>query len=261
MSKFFTYLRTKTFRKNLIIAIVAIVAFVVIIFFSLGIYTRHGDGLPVPNLKGMSVEQAVQVLEEQGFRYQIDSVYQVDKAPGLVIEQDPDPNTNVKIRRTIYLTIITRQAPFVKFPDIEGRTFLEARATINNFGLKLGDTTYTSDVARDVVLDITFGGKPLRAGQEIPKGSRINLVLGDGLGASEVDIPNLMGLTLNETQFTLKGSSLALGSVSYQGVIIDTLNAKVIKQLPAISDTLNKVSIGTRIDVVLSNDPAPLEEQ
>ncbi|HEY1024030.1 MAG TPA: PASTA domain-containing protein [Sphingobacteriaceae bacterium] len=261
MSKFFTYLQTKTFRKNLIIAIVSVVAFVIVIFFSLGIYTRHGEGLPVPNLKGMSVENAIEVLDQQGFRYQIDSVYQVDKEPGLVIEQDPDPNTNVKIKRTIYLTIITRQAPFVKFPDIEGRTFLEARATLNNFGLKLGDTTYTSDVARDVVLEINFAGKALRAGQEIPKGSRINLVLGDGLGASEVDIPNLMGLTLNETQFTLKGSSLSLGAVSYQGMITDTLNAKVIRQLPAISDTLSKVSIGTRIDVVLSNDPPPAEEQ
>lgn len=261
MSKFFTYLRTKTFRKNLIIAIVSVVAFVIVIFFSLGIYTRHGEGLPVPNLKGMSVENAIEVLDQQGFRYQIDSIYQVDKEPGLVIEQDPDPNTNVKIKRTIYLTIITRQAPFVKFPDIEGRTFLEARATLNNFGLKLGDTTYTSDVARDVVLEINFAGKALHAGQEIPKGSRINLVLGDGLGASEVDIPNLMGLTLNETQFTLKGSSLSLGAVSYQGTITDTLNAKVIRQLPAISDTLSKVSIGTRIDVVLSNDPPPVEEQ
>lgn len=260
MSKFFTYLRTKTFRKNLIIAIVSLVAFLVILFFSLGIYTRHGDGLPVPNLKGMSVEEAIKALEEKGFRYQIDSVYQMDKEPGLVIEQDPDPNTNVKIKRTIYLTIITRQAPFVKFPEIEGKTFLEARAVLNNFGLKMGDTTYTSDVARDVVLDITLAGQPLKPGQEVPKGSRINLVLGDGLGASEVDIPNLMGLTLTETQFTLKGSSLTLGAVSYFGNVTDTLNAKVVKQLPAISDTLNKVSIGTRIDVVLSNDPPPVEQ-
>lgn len=259
MSKFFTYLRTKTFRKNVIIAIVSIIVFLTVIFFSLGLYTRHGEGLPVPNLKGMDVEEAVALLEKQGFRYQIDSVYQVDKAPGLVIEQDPDPNTNVKIRRTIYLTIITRMAPSVKFPDLEGKTFLEARAVINNYGLKLGDTTYISDVARDVVLDITYNGKKMRAGQEIPKGSRVNLVLGDGMGASEVDIPNLFGLTLNEALFTLKGSSLTLGTVSYEGDVTDSLNAKVIKQLPAISDTLNKVSIGTSIDVILSNQPAPVE--
>lgn len=259
MGKFFTYLRTKTFRKNLIIAIVSIVAFLLVIFFSLGIYTRHGEGLPVPDLKGLNVEEAISILEKQGLRYQIDSVYQADKAPGTVIEQDPDPHTNVKVKRTIYLTIITRSAPFIKFPEIEGRTFLEARSILNNFGLKLGDTTYTSDVARDVVLEVHAGGKRIRAGEELPKGSRINLVLADGMGASEVDIPNLISLTLNEALFALKGSSLSLGNVSYSGTITDSVNAKVIKQMPAISDSLSKVSIGSRIDVILSNDPAPPE--
>jgi eukaryotic-like serine/threonine-protein kinase len=259
MGKFFTYLQTSTFRKNLIIAILSVLAFLLVIFFSLGIYTRHGQGLPVPNLKGMNVEEAIRLLEDQGLRYQVDSVYQVDKAPGTVIEQDPDPNTNVKVRRTIYLTIITRSAPFIKFPEIEGKTFLEARAILNNFGLKLGDTSYVSDVARDVVLEVNTGGKKIRPGDDLPKGSRINLVLADGLGASEVDIPNLISLTLNEALFALKGSSLSLGSVSYYGTVTDSSNAKVIKQMPALSDTLNKVSIGTRIDVVLSNQPAPPE--
>jgi len=253
MSKFFTYLKTNTFRKNLIIAVISVFAFLLIVFYSLGLYTRHGEGIPVPNLKGMSIEEAVQALEAKGFRYQIDSVYVGDKPPGQVIEQDPDPNTNVKQNRTIYLTIITRLAPDVKFPDIEGKSFLEARSIINNFGLKLGDTTYVSDVARDVVLKFSANGRTLRVGQALPKGSRINLVLGDGMGASEVDLPNLLGFTLSEATFALKGSSLNLGMVSYEGTVTDTLNAKVIKQLPALSDSLSKVSIGTRVDLVLSN--------
>ena len=253
MSKFYSYLRTKTFRNNLIIAIASVVVFLALIFYSLNLYTRHGEGLPVPKLKGLSVENAIALLESKGLRYQIDSVYLNDKNPGEVVEQDPDPNTNVKQNRTIYLTIITRQAPNIKFPDIDGKTFLEARAILNNYGLKLGDTSYTSDVARDVVLKISFGGQPISANQQVPKGSKISLILGDGLGASEVDIPNLIGLNLNEARLSLLGSSLNLGNILYEGVLTDTLNATVIKQFPALSDSLNKVSIGTRVDVVLSN--------
>ncbi len=253
MSKFFTYLRTRTFRKNLIIAIISIIAFLLLVFYSLNLYTRHGEGLPVPKLKGLSIEKAIQILESQGLRYQIDSVYIMDKEPGLVVEQDPDPNTNVKNNRTIYLTIITRLAPHIAFPDINGKTFLEARAILNNYGLKVGDTTYVSDVARDIVLKTTLGGQAMVTGQQLPKGSRINLVLGDGQGASEVDIPNLLGLDLNEARLSLLGSSLTLGHVSYEGTLSDTLSAKVIKQFPAISDSLKKVSIGTHIDVTLSN--------
>ena len=254
MSKFFTYLGTRTFRKNLIIAVVSVLTLLLIIFYSLNFYTRHGEGLPVPKLKGLAVENAIELLESKGFRYQIDSVYLIDKEPGMVVEQDPDPNTNVKINRTIYLTIITRLAPNINFPDINGKTFLEVRSILNNFGIKLGDTTYTSDVARDVVLSASFKGRQLTADQQIPKGSRVNLVLGDGMGASEVDIPNLIGLNLNEARLSLLGSSLQLGNVLYEGTILDTVAARIIKQDPALSDSLSKVSIGSRIDIVLGNE-------
>ena len=253
MSKFFTYLGTRTFRKNLLIAVISSLALLLVIFYSLNFYTRHGEGLPVPKLKGLSVENAIDLLESKGFRYQIDSVYLMDKEPGMVVEQDPDPNTNVKINRTIYLTIITRLAPNISFPDIDGKTFLEARSILNNYGLKLGDTTYTSDVARDVVLSISFKGNTITTDQQIPKGSKVDLVLGDGMGASEVDIPNLLGLNLNEARLSRLGASLHLGNVMYEGMIIDTVGARVIKQDPALSDSLSKINIGSRIDVVLSN--------
>lgn len=251
MSKFITYLGTKTFRTNLLIAIGSIITLLILIFYSLGFYTHHGEGMPVPKLKGMTVEKAFQLLENQGLRYQInDSIYLIDTEPGIVVEQDPDPNTNVKANRTVYL-IITRDAPNIKFPDIEGKTFLEARSILNNYQLKVGDTTYKSDVARDVILDASFGGNLIKKGQSLPKGSSINLILGDGFGASEVDIPNLLGLNLNEAKMALMGSSLSLGNVTYEGTE-DLLNSKVIKQYPAMSDSLSKVSIGTPIDVILS---------
>ncbi|TZF83684.1 PASTA domain-containing protein [Pedobacter sp. BS3] len=253
MSKLFLYLKTKTFRNNLLVAIGSVIGFVLIVFFCLRFYTRHGEGLPVPKLKGLSVENAIQLLESQGFKYQIDSVFQMDKAPGLVVEQDPDPNTNVKNNRTIYLTIITRQAPNVGFPDIQNITFLEAQAILSNYGLKIGDTTYISDIARDRVLAAKFGGEPVEKGQMLPKGSKVDLVLGDGKGASEVDLPDLKGLTLSEAIFSLKGASLSLGTVMYEGAITDSLNAHIIRQYPALSDSLSKVAIGTKVDVVVSN--------
>jgi beta-lactam-binding protein with PASTA domain len=258
MSKFIAYLKTDTFRKNLITAIISVFVFILIIFFGLGYYTRHGEGVPVPKLSGLPVEEAIELLEAQGLEYHIDSVYQIDKQPGTVVEQDPDPNTNVKLNRTIYLTIITRTAPDVGFPDIFNKTFLEARAILSNYGIKIGDTTYTSDIARDRVLRVEFRGKPIQSGEEIPKGSIIKIVLGDGKGASEVDLPNVVGLLLNEAIFSLKGSSLSPGMISYENTT-DSATARVIKQFPALSDSLTKVSIGTNVDLILSDGPATEE--
>jgi beta-lactam-binding protein with PASTA domain len=257
MSKFFTYLKTTTFRKNIIIAIVSIGAFLLLIFFSLRYYTRHGEGVPVPKLQGLSVEKAIEILEAQGLNYHIDSVYQIDKPPGMVVEQDPDQRTNVKLNRTIYLTIITRIAPDVGFPDIFEKTFLEARAVLSNYGIKIGDTSYISDIAKDRVLEVDFRGKKVNKGDQIPKGSTISLVLGDGKGASEVDLPNVIGLTLSEAIFSLRGSSLQAGIVTYENVT-DSTTVRVVKQLPALSDSLTKVSIGSSVDLILSNG-APVQ--
>ncbi len=253
MNKFFAYLKTAAFRKNLMIAIASVIVFMMIAFFSLRFYTRHGESVPVPSLKGLPVEQAIELLKSTGLRYQIDSIYQMDKKPGMVVEQDPDANTSVKLNRTVYLTIITRNAPNVSFPDLLTLTFVEARAVLNGYGLKLGDTMYVSDIARDRVIKVKLDGVTLERGQQIPKGSEIDLVLGDGQGASEVDLPDLTGLTLSEAIFALKGSSLELGHVTYGGSISDSSALKVVKQSPALSDSITKVNIGTTIDITLSN--------
>ena len=252
--KFFKYLTSRDFRKQVIIAFSTFIILLIGLYVGLRYYTRHGEGVLVPNLKGLSVENAVQLLASEGFQYQIDSVFILDKKPGLVLEQDPDPNTNVKINRMIYLTIVSSQTPNVSFPDIENKTFVEAQAMLNNYGLKVGDTTYQSDIARDAVLGFSYSGRAISFGQKLPKGSKIDLILGDGFGASEVELPNLVGLTLDEAMFSIKGASLTLGNISYQGTIKDTAKAVIILQTPAIlPDSVVKVNIGTTINLTLSN--------
>lgn len=200
------------------------------------------------------MKDAIRLLENNGFDYQLDSVYQEGTAPGLVIDQDPVAGAKVKANRTIYLTIITLVPPEVKFPEIRELTFLEAKAIIQNYGLNIGDTVYIPDIARDRVLDVKYGGEKLNTGQQIPKGSKITLVLGNGQGDSEVEIPNVIGLSLSEATFSIKGSSLTLGTVRYMGYVTDTLNARVVSQTPMPDSLSNeKVSIGTPINLALSN--------
>ncbi|AMP98658.1 Serine/threonine protein kinase [Pedobacter cryoconitis] len=253
MAKFISYLQTKSFRNNLIAAIATVAILLFIAFFSLRYYTKHGQGLNVPAVKGMAFNQAVSKLEALGLRYEVDSVYIMDLPPGTVIDQDPEANTFVKDNRTIYLTINTAQAPNVKFPDVQFKSFIEAQAIIASFGLKVGDTVYKADVSRDVVLEVSFGGSSIKPGDVIPKGSKIDLLLGDGRGNEDVEIPALLGFTKDEAAFSLRGSNLKLGTITYEGNITDTANAVITAQSPALSDTLSKVKIGTPVNITLSN--------
>lgn len=254
MGKFISYLKTKSFRNNLIAAALTVVVVLLIAFFSLRYYTKHGQGLNVPALKGMSIAKAVEKLEELGLRYELDSVYIMDSPPGMVIDQDPNANTFVKDNRTIYLTVNAAQAPNVKFPEVEFKSLREVQALIESFGLKLGDTTYKPDPARDVVLQALFGGQPIKTGETLPKGSRIDLVLGDGQGNEEVEIPSLIGLTKDEALFALRnGAMLNLGIITYEGNITDSATAVVVKQTPFATDSVTKVKIGTPVNITLSN--------
>jgi len=257
MSKFGAYLKTKHFRNNLLMAIGSVFLLILAIFFFLGIYTRHGEGVPVPQLKGMQVENAINVLQEQGFQYKIDSVYSLDQPPGAVVEQDPDAGTNVKENRTIYLTMVTRVPLNVLLPDLEPYTYREAVAVISNYGLKIGDTTYKPDIARDRVLEVRFAGQAIKPGTKIPQGSKIDLVLGNGEGASEVDIPDLVNQDLDAAKFAIKGAGLTLGTITYQGTVTDSTNVTVVSQIPMKTDSASKVSIGTRINLTVAQGKKP----
>ncbi|MEJ5994974.1 PASTA domain-containing protein [Pedobacter sp. Du54] len=253
MSNFIAYLRTRSFRNNLIAAICTVAAILLIAFFSLRFYTKHGEGLDVPEVKGLTISQAVSKLEEFGLRYEIDSVYVSDKPPGIVTDQDPEAGTFVKGNRTIYLTINVTQAPNVKFPDIEFKSLREAQAVLESYRLKVGDTTYKPDVSKDVVLEALFGGQPIKAGEVLPTGSRISLVLGDGRGNEDVELPNLTGFTLDEARFSLRGSMLNLGTITSDGLITDSATAIIVSQYPLAADSVVKVKIGSPVNVIITN--------
>jgi beta-lactam-binding protein with PASTA domain len=251
MDKFWAYLKTNAFRNNFFFAIGTVVTVVFIAYFSLDYYTRHGEGIPVPQLKGLTVDRAMQLLKDQGFGYQIDSVYVLDEAPGTIVEQDPDAGTNVKVNRMIYLTMVTRLAPPVTLPDLTDENYMEAVATLSNYGLKVGDTTTKADIANHV-LEVHFSGQIIKPGATLPKGSKLDLVLGNGAGASEVDIPDLLNQDLDAAKFVIKGAGLTVGTISYEGDISDSSSLTVIAQVPAKTDSLSKASLGTRINLTVT---------
>jgi len=255
MSKILLYLKTDTFRKNLIYALIVIAGFFLAVYIGLRIYTKHGDAQEVPVLKGLTISEAKEILDNAGLKYQIDSIYQMDAKPGMVIEQNPSAKALVKSQRTIYLTIITQIAPDIEFPLIVEKNYIEAQAILNNASLKIGDTIYINDIARDVVLDAKFAGQSIKTGRMIAKGSKITLVLGNGLGANEVEIPTLTNLTLSEAKFALIGLGLTVGKIT--GNIADTASARVINQIP--DSTSRFISIGSPINLELANDITPTE--
>jgi beta-lactam-binding protein with PASTA domain len=248
LKKFFT---GKVFLINLVLALVFVAAVFGITYTYMGSYTHHGESISVPDLRGLKKERLSAFVSDKHLRYAIvDSLFELDKAPGTVVDQDPVADSKVKEGRTIYLTVNASLPPKVKMPDLVDVSYRQAEAILQTFGLKVGNLIYKPDLAKNAVLGQRYRGSEISAGKEIPKGSVIDLVLGDGLGNTRVPVPELIGLTKGEALFVLKGSSLNIGTVFYDKITRDSSNAKVYKQSPEASDSAT-INQGEAVDLYL----------
>lgn len=228
----------------------------IIFFSSLRYVTRHGETLTVPAVNGATMAQAEKALHAMHFEVIVQDSAYVDSLPPLtVVRQTPEAGSVVKVERTVYLTLNKIQPPLTAMPDLVNYSFRSAQMTLESQRLQLGDTLYKPDIAKDAVLEQLFQGKPVKAGTMIPEGSRVTLVLGDGVGNVANPVPNLVGLTYQQSLDLLSGSALNVGVVLTTGVLSDTMNAFVTKQNPAKNDNTgqpNYIRAGESVDLWLS---------
>ncbi len=247
------FITSRLFLKQLLLALGLFIVLLLILINGLAFLTRHGEEVEVPSVLSLQASAATKQLLDQHFKVEVDSVFVNDKPGGTIIDQSPAAGAKVKENRTIYLTMVTFQAPVVHLPKFEDTPYKEYQSDLATIGLGVDSITYKPDVAQDLVLGVTFRHHVLADGQPLPKGSRVNLILGDGNGGTVV-LPNLTGLNLDEAKFGIRGSQLLLGRVLYDSLTHDTLRAKVYRQTPAArADTVVKVSQGTLIDLYLKD--------
>lgn len=245
------FLKSRFFWINISVIFIVIIMSIGLVYKWLDSYTDHGNSVSVPDLKGMNIQKVNDFLRTKNLSFKIadSSVYLLDQKPGTIVEQDPQPDEKVKQGRTIYLTITRSSAPMVKVPALKDVSLRQAEAILAASGLRMGEQIFKPDLAKNAVLSMMINGRELKAGTDVPKVSAIDLIVGDGLGNTIVTVPSLIGLTYDEALFVLKGSSLNIGSLFFDGVIKDTLNAKIYDQNPAPDN--NTINQGEAIDLYL----------
>ena len=245
------FFKSRIFFRNIIILLVILTSGFFILNSVLNNFTHHGENISVPDLRGLRVSKLDSILVNHNFHFKIvDSLYDAEMVPGTVLDQDPAPNSKVKENRTIYLTINAVQPPDVKMPDLVDVSFRQAEAILQSFGLVTGEVVYRSDLAKNAVLEQIYKNRNIKSGTLIPKGAVIDLVLGDGLGDIDVEIPDLSGLTQAEATIKLSSFSLTIGVVEYDNGITDKASAKIYKQRP-LPETGITLKQGDGIDIFL----------
>ena len=126
------------------------------------------SGTRIPNVVGLTKEEAVELLTQAGFNVNISEVSSEEVDKGIVISQDPEGD--VQAEEGSYVTIEVSKGPDLsgktEMPNLIGMTEQEARNTLNAFGLKAGNVR--------TIIDSDPENRGLVISQDVPAGELID---------------------------------------------------------------------------------------
>jgi len=227
-------------------AVVAIVALILI--FGGGDSSKNT--IAVPNVVGMTQAEAQQVLEDEGLKTgEVTEKEVAETEPGTVLSQDPTVGTEVAKASAVNLEVAAG-AVLAKVPDVVGRTQDTAEQLITDAKLEPS----VSGAPSDAVPAGSVVSQTPTAGQLVPEGTVVGVVVSTGPSQKNVAVPNVVGLAASDAEKTLAAAGLETQVIENYS---DTVPAgKVVSQAPPAGAS---VAQGTQIAIVVSQGP-PISE-
>jgi beta-lactam-binding protein with PASTA domain len=175
-------------------------------------YTNYNEGVTVPDVTKLSLDEAESLLTSYGLRFEIHDRRAHSAYPAnYVIDQSPTAKQLVKPNRKVYLTVNTESTPKVVVPNVVNLSYRNARLQLENHGLTVGSTSYESDRFRNTILR-----QSIAAEDTVARGTAVNLVVSDGLGTRMVQVPDVEGLRLSEAQQQIMRAGLRVGEIRFE---------------------------------------------
>ena len=259
--EFIDKLLKKPLWVNILAGIGAVLVLLILFFFSLGWITGNGKTEKVPNVLGLDITAAEKNIKALGFDLVVqDSIYVDTLARNSVLRQTPEADEVVKKGRTIFLTVNRVIAPQVDMPNLIGFSLKSAQTYLKVLGLRIGTINLVADRNKNVIVEQLVGNTPISPGTKIVSGTLINFTVGDGGASIGMEVPDLIGLTVDMAKMKLSSMGLLVGNIISNGAIQDTATAFVIQQNPgtysSVLDSLgmpvkNVTIQGVAIDLVI----------
>jgi serine/threonine-protein kinase len=201
--------------KFAVIATALVATFVLSAIIAMRVALRASE-VPVPDLRGKTVNEASGALAEIGLALRVDESRRLDpKVPAdRIMLQDPGPGVTARRQRTVRAWL-SAGARASTIPKLEGQTQrnAELRLTQDNLGLAEVSEIRSSDYPEDVVV-----------AQEPPGDSRaanVSLLVNRGEQSSGFVMPDLIGVNGDRAAELLRARGFRVAVVSehpYPGV-------------------------------------------
>lgn len=249
----------ETRRSPLIPALAGIaVAFILTVvllsvFLLPKLFGSSGSELACPNFVGQSFDEIkanpeYAELNINPVSYDYNNQYEAGK----IYKQEPDPGRSIKKKSTIKVWVSTGKKS-LSVPDVYGLDSATAISNLRSHGLTVATVeTPDEDTAKDRVVKTV----PAR-GESIAEGGEVTIYVSQGPPVTYVDLPNLVGLNVEDAKRIIQEKGLTIGNVTK----VDSTSPIniVISQDP---DTKNKkqVAQGSAVDMQVSTGVPPQTE-
>jgi len=175
-------------------------------------YTRQNQNRIMIDIKNRNLDDVIKILKSENYRYEIsDTLYTNKFKLGTIVDQYPKPNTRVKSGRTVRLKIAQPEKS-VAIPNLIGQSRRSAELELNQMGLII-DTVYTE--YNPEYPNGTIAWQYPKAGDRRKKGMGIQITVSKGMPPNFFQVPNLIGLSINQAKDLIFKSRLKVGKISY----------------------------------------------
>jgi beta-lactam-binding protein with PASTA domain len=206
---------------------------------------RLGQSTTVPAVTGMTLAEAENFLQKNGFKVVLEGEkYDRRYPPGYVVSQNPPKGSEVKRGRRIYV-MTSMGEKLVQVPDLRGRSERDAQFIVKSSQLILDHVSYEYS---SYYLEGTVADQSIKEAKEVKVGTPISIIISLGLSPDRFLVPDVRGKDLEAAQTRIRKSGLTIGIITYQ-VEPDLLPNTVISQS---IDPETEVGIGTSIDLIVS---------
>ncbi|HOV92184.1 MAG TPA: PASTA domain-containing protein [Candidatus Kapabacteria bacterium] len=137
--------------------------------------SKGKENTSAPNVIGQYESYARSMISNAELNVGNISYQKNDSIPkGIVISQNPPPNSTVSLNGYIDLVISEGAEEKVIIPDLTGKSLNDAENILSDIGLKVGDVSY---IRSETFLPNTIVRQSPLPGENVVKGAAVNLVI------------------------------------------------------------------------------------
>ncbi len=226
---------------------IAVACVIIALVFVIGIFTRSNlssdaEDIVLGDLRGKTVEEVLAEEKYANLKFEIEGEdYSENYKAGSIISHTPEAESTVKGNTTIKVRI-SKGIETLEVPRITNSQWEQAKSILDDMGIIYDMIEEPNDEITDGFVIRT---DPID-GTEINSTTRITVYVSSGKATTTTEVPNVVGLELDDAKIMIEGRKLRVGSIEEED------NAAPENTVIAQTPEYGEVGEGTSVDLIIS---------